>query len=92
MGLSSEIGSLEVGKKADLAIIDLDGLHVWPASGGSIYGRIVYQARSRDVCLTMVDGRIVYENGKLTTIDQTLLARMTAESIQRVKSRLPHLS
>lgn len=70
MGLSHDIGSLEIGKKADLALVRIDGLHCAPAAGADVYAQLVYQARACDVTLTMVDGRIVYRDGMLTTIDE----------------------
>lgn len=69
MGLEDEIGSLEVGKKADLALVDTRALHFAPADGVDVYAQLVYEARANDVALTMVDGRIVYRDGQLTTID-----------------------
>jgi cytosine/adenosine deaminase-related metal-dependent hydrolase len=56
MGLEKEIGSLEVGKKADLALISLEGIHCAPQET-DIYGQLVYQAKASDVTLTMVEGR-----------------------------------
>lgn len=87
MGLEKETGSLEVGKKADIVMINLNSLHSLPAVGTDIYSRLVYQAKSSDVTLTMVDGRIVYENGRLTTIDEEMLARESARAIKRVRER-----
>jgi cytosine/adenosine deaminase-related metal-dependent hydrolase len=64
-----DIGSLEVGKKADLVAIDLDAPHSCPNNFENIYAQIVFSAKSCDVRLTMVDGRICYENGELTGMD-----------------------
>ena len=68
-------------------MINLNSLHSLPAVGTDIYSRLVYQAKSSDVTLTMVDGRIVYENGRLTTIDEEMLARESARAIKRVRER-----
>jgi 5-methylthioadenosine/S-adenosylhomocysteine deaminase len=87
LGLAHEIGSLEPGKKADLALLDLNKIHCAPWSGGNIYGKLVYQARGSDVTLTMVDGKLVYENGRLTTIDEEDLIRKAEESIERLGKR-----
>ncbi|MDD3653911.1 MAG: 5'-deoxyadenosine deaminase [Desulfotomaculaceae bacterium] len=84
MGLEKEIGSLEVGKKADLALIDLKNLHCTPNEGTEIYSQLIYQAKSSDVTLTMVDGKIVYENGLLTTIDEEDVIRKANTAIKRV--------
>jgi len=66
---NAEIGSLEIGKKADLTAIDLDAPHAYPVNRDNIYAQIVYAAKSSDVRLTMVDGRICYENGEIGNMD-----------------------
>jgi len=67
LGLGSEIGSLEVGKRADLVALDLSGPHVQPET--DLVSRIVYGARAADVRHVVVDGRIVVRDGKLKTAD-----------------------
>lgn len=87
MGLEKEIGSLEVGKKADLAMIDMQNLHCTPNKGTDIYGRLIYQVKSSDVQLTMIDGKIVYENGVLKTIDEEDIIDKANQAIKRVFKR-----
>ena len=87
MGLAAQIGSLEPGKKADLAMVDLRKLHCTPFTGSNIYAQLVYQARSSDVSLTVVDGRIVYESGRLTTIDETDVITRANQLIGQVYER-----
>ena len=84
MGLSNRIGSLRPGKRADLAIIDLAGLHCGFGAKENIYGKLVYQIKSSDVSLTMVDGRIVYENRRLTTIDESLVKQEGLVAFNRI--------
>ncbi|WP_169089810.1 amidohydrolase family protein [Paenibacillus sp. PL91] len=89
LGLEKEIGSIEVGKKADLAILDLRKPHTWPNESQvnteqSIYARIVYSAKSSDVVLTMVNGRIVMKDGQLLTMDINEVMRKSNESITRL--------
>ncbi|OPX90426.1 MAG: Melamine deaminase [Pelotomaculum sp. PtaB.Bin104] len=84
MGLEKEIGSLEVGKKADLAMIDMRNLHCTPNEGTDIYSQLVYQVKSSDVTLTMIDGKIVYENGVLKTIDEEDIIRKANIAITRI--------
>lgn len=64
-----EIGSLEIGKKADLVAINLDTPHAQPSNHENIYATIVYAAQNRDVRLTMVDGRICYEMNEIGDMD-----------------------
>ena len=63
----SDCGKLEEGYKADLILIDLDAINNIPYFD-PCYAAI-YSANSSNVYLTMVDGRILYENGEFTTID-----------------------
>lgn len=63
----ADCGRIEVGKKADLILIDLDSLHNLPSYGYET--TVAYSANSSDVKMTMVDGKILYENGEYTTID-----------------------
>jgi 5-methylthioadenosine/S-adenosylhomocysteine deaminase len=87
MGLSEEIGSLEPGKKADLVMVDLRKVHCIPYTGSNIYAQLVYQARNTDVTLTMVDGKIVFENNRLTTIEEQEVIRKAEQIIKRVYTR-----
>ncbi len=63
----TDVGRLAVGYRADLALFDLTGLHHQPVIDPVT--SLAYSASSRDVALTMVDGRILYENGEFTTLD-----------------------
>jgi 5-methylthioadenosine/S-adenosylhomocysteine deaminase len=88
MGMQDQIGSLEIGKKADLVLVDLNGLHAQPVlSDQSIYSQIVYQLKSSDVLYTIIDGRIVMENRQLTTIDEEEVKRGCNNAIVRVARR-----
>lgn len=68
LGLEREIGSIEVGKRADLVALDLSGPHGQPADA-EIPSRLVYAARAADVRHVLVDGRIVVRGGRLLTAD-----------------------
>jgi 5-methylthioadenosine/S-adenosylhomocysteine deaminase len=61
MGLQDEIGSIEAGKKADLAIFDFRRPHLTPAVNPA--GTLVHTGQGRDVEMVMVDGRIVVADG-----------------------------
>lgn len=86
MGLADETGSIEVGKKADLAIVDLSGLHTWPET--DLVSRLVYSARASDVVLTMVDGRVVMESGQLLTMDVEQVRKGAADASGRLLRRI----
>ena len=63
-----DTGSLEVGKKADLIALNLDAPHLVPDY--DTLALITYSAQGSDVCMTMVDGKILYENGQFLTLDR----------------------
>ncbi|KLU60366.1 5-methylthioadenosine/S-adenosylhomocysteine deaminase [Peptococcaceae bacterium CEB3] len=87
LGWEKDLGSLEPGKKADLAVVSLQGLHTWPLEGVDVYSQLVYQATSADVRLTMVDGRILMEDRRLLSLDVDDVKRSATESLKRVLKR-----
>lgn len=67
LGLEDEIGSLEVGKKADLIMIDLKQPHLTPRH--NIRSHLVYSAHGADVDTVIVDGEILYKDRQFTRVD-----------------------
>ena len=84
MGLEEKIGSLEVGKKADLAIINLNQLHAMPSYGSNIYGRLVYEAKAQDVETTIINGKVLMLDRKLLTIEEEEVKKQAEEDIARI--------
>jgi cytosine/adenosine deaminase-related metal-dependent hydrolase len=72
LGLEAEIGSIEVGKRADLVLIDRDRPHL--ATAPDPISALVYAARPADVRATIVDGAVVVDNFQLTTADAAAIA------------------
>jgi 5-methylthioadenosine/S-adenosylhomocysteine deaminase len=74
LGLEDEIGSLEVGKKADVAILDLDHPRFRPllvdGPFPNLPGLLLFTAGGRDVRDVVVDGRVVVRDRRLQTLDQ----------------------
>ena len=68
LGLDSEVGSLEVGKRSDVAVVRLDRLHATPVK--DVVSALVYSAAVGDVDTVVIDGRLVMRDGKLLTIDE----------------------
>ena len=77
LGLDHEIGSLEVGKKADLLLLDLAKANLTPVSvnehGGNLLWNLVFAATSANVAVVWVDGRRLIDNGYATTVPQQLV-------------------
>lgn len=70
LGLADEIGSLEVGKRADITVVDLMRPHLTPVYFGkdfNVLSNLVFAARGSDVDTVVVDGRVVVRDGVLTT-------------------------
>jgi len=77
LGLGEEIGSLEIGKRADLVIVDTDAPHMIPLYRA--VSHLVYAARGADVKDVMIDGRFVVRDRRLLTVDlKDLLDRVSA--------------
>ncbi len=73
MGLAEEIGSIEVGKRADLVAFDFRRPHLVPDVNP--VGTLVHTGQGRDVELVLVDGRVVVEDGRPTLVKmETILA------------------
>src|SRR5690349_14757091 len=68
LGLDSEIGSLEVGKRADVALVRLDRLHTTPVK--EVVSALVYSTEANDVDTVIIDGRVVMRGRELSTIDE----------------------
>jgi 5-methylthioadenosine/S-adenosylhomocysteine deaminase len=84
LGLESEIGSIEVGKRADLIVLDLGGPHAQPAEADLI-SRIVYSARAADVRHVIVDGRVVVRDGALKTGDVAKIREVANKEARRLR-------
>ncbi|MEM3061187.1 MAG: amidohydrolase, partial [Candidatus Bathyarchaeia archaeon] len=68
LGLESEVGSIEVGKKADIVLIDTKKPHIWPVHRPT--SALVYCAYGSDVAYTIIDGKVKYERGVVKTVDE----------------------
>ncbi len=82
--LDREIGSLEVGKRADLVIVDIDDLNQTPLY--NIYSHLVYATKADDVRTVIIEGRIVMRDRNLLTLDEQGIktrARVFRERISR---------
>ncbi len=67
----NDCGMIKVGKKADIIMINTDSINNIPTFSPTY--TLVYSANSSDVCLNMVDGQILYENGEFLTLDSEKL-------------------
>lgn len=63
-----ESGALEPGRAADLILLDFDRPHLYPRH--DLVANLVHAARGSDVTHVIVDGRLIYRNGELLTLDE----------------------
>ncbi len=85
LGLETEIGSLELGKRADLILVKLDSLHATP-NAKDLVSALVYSGQPSDVQSVLIDGEVVMNERKLATIDeQAVLQAATLESAKLLK-------
>jgi 5-methylthioadenosine/S-adenosylhomocysteine deaminase len=69
MGLDREIGSLEVGKRADVIVVNISSLHATP-SARDLASAIVYSAQPEDVQTVIIDGQLVMRDRELLTLNE----------------------
>lgn len=82
LGLDDEIGTIEVGKKADMIFIKTDKLHLCPEN--DLCANLVYSANGADVDTVIIDGKIVMQNRKMKYTDEKEIMR----NIKRIAKRL----
>jgi 5-methylthioadenosine/S-adenosylhomocysteine deaminase len=87
LGLEKEIGTIEVGKRADLTLLNLEALHTTPHPDP--VSTIVYAAEASDVETVIIDGRLVMREGVLATMDEREVVRDAAEMSRRLNGVLP---
>jgi 5-methylthioadenosine/S-adenosylhomocysteine deaminase len=95
IGLGSEIGSLEVGKQADLILVDLKALNLSPVLERpirNIVPNLVYAASGHEVKTVMVAGRVLVRDGGVLTADEDAVraeAQAQAEAIAQHVNAAP---
>ncbi|HJX23462.1 MAG TPA: amidohydrolase family protein, partial [Candidatus Bathyarchaeia archaeon] len=83
LGLQEEIGSLRVGKKADITIVNLKGANIIPVYDPLV--SLVYFAQPADVDTVIVNGKILMEGGQVKTVRED-------EILVRAQKRVDELS
>jgi len=84
-------GSLEPGKRADMAIVNLSGLHQTPKFGheaNAIYAQLVYTGKSNDVAHVLCNGRWLMRDRQLLTLDEGDLAAQAQEVAEQIDAFL----
>ena len=85
LALDDQIGSLEVGKKADVIVVDRDRPHLAP--GPDPYSTLVYAARGSDVRATIVDGALLVDDFAPVEVDRAEIAAEARRAAQQLAAR-----
>ena len=87
LGLDDEIGTIEVGKKADLILIDTNNANMVPDSS-NLSSNIIYSANGSNVDTTICNGQILMENRKLTTLNEEEIYEKAKKAIVELKNAI----
>jgi len=85
IGLGEEVGVLAPGRRADVIVVDLSGTHVVPAEDP--YSALVYSCRGTDVRTTIVDGRVLVDEGRLVDLDAEAIVADARAQAHRLYTR-----
>ena len=79
------LGLLKEGYLADLILLDMSGAHMAPCN--DLESNLVYSAQGSDVCMTMVHGKVLYQNGEFTTLDTKLVIERARKEAGKLLER-----
>ncbi len=86
LGLENEIGSLEIGKKADLTLVKFNQVHSIPFD--NVYSKIVYSTRSTDVDHVMINGEWIVRDQTVLTIDDEKLIFDANKAVKKILNNI----
>jgi len=90
LGLEARCGTIEIGKRADLILVDLDTIHNQPVN--DIFSQIVHCAKASDVRTVMVNGDILMRDRKLMRHDECQLIADARKANRDLMQRVSELS
>ena len=82
LGLDNEIGTIEVGKKADIILIDNNKTHLYPEN--DICANLVYSANGADVDTVIIDGKIVMQGREIIGMNETEVKAKVDKIVKRL--------
>ncbi len=85
LGLQDKIGSLEVGKKADIVVVDMKKSHLAPMH--NVISHLVYSAVGGDVDTVMVDGKVLMQESRVLTLDEVKVVEDTQKAADDLLAR-----
>lgn len=88
LGANADLGSIEVGKKADLVAVALGRAHTTPML--NVVHALIHMAHPGDVDTVVVDGRVVVEGGRVVGVDEEALCAEVQKAARRYLERAGH--
>ena len=85
LGLEKNIGSLELGKRADIILTDFKKPHLRPLHNP--YANMIYSANGSDVQTLIVDGRVLMENREVKTLNEEEIMEKAQETALNLLKR-----
>ncbi len=85
LGLGRDVGSVEVGKKADLIVMDMNAPHLRPRH--DLYTTLVYAAKATDIMHVMIDGDLVVKDRALIPLDLDVILDDADKALAKVMRR-----
>ncbi|HYM38715.1 MAG TPA: amidohydrolase family protein [Thermoplasmata archaeon] len=82
--VSERLGSIEVGKRADLAVVNLRRPHTTPFYPANVISHLVYSSRGSDVQTTIVDGQVLMAGGVVRTVDEDAVLERAQETAREL--------
>jgi 5-methylthioadenosine/S-adenosylhomocysteine deaminase len=86
IGLGESIGSLEVGKRADIIQVSFDDVHFVPTY--DVISHLIYVADEQDVHTVIVDGKVLMKDKEILTIDTSRVTKEATELAARIQAAL----
>jgi 5-methylthioadenosine/S-adenosylhomocysteine deaminase len=84
--IDKQTGSLEIGKKADMIVVETTAPHATPMY--NVYAQLVYALNASDVRTTIINGKIVMEDRMILTLDEPAILAKAAEYRKQIAKSL----
>lgn len=85
LGLGTDVGAIEPGRKADLVLLRADSTYLAPLN--DVLGSLVYAETGAAVDTVLVDGRVVVKGGRVLTVDEDRLRARAQEAADRIRAK-----
>jgi len=86
LGMNNEIGSLEIGRRADIIVVNFEKPHLYPKT--NFVSHLVYSAKASDVDTTIVDGKVLMRDRKVGTMNEAYVLKEGQEAYERLTTRI----